>query len=225
MKRLFVLLIVLCPALALAQAPPPPPPPGGGGPMGGAPPPGAPGAVAGPGTTWLGGSLELNVAGGATFPDGAGGTASVDLDSAFALNGLIEYQMSDVLSVGLMPRYVFGIKGSGSTSSDSDSMLDLRARASAGTMVAPQMRAYGFGCLGYSIIYPPASAMSNETANGLTLTFGAGAQYYVNPRTRLFFEGGYELGFQSVSANGQSADFKINYLELGAGVQVAIGGQ
>ena len=192
--------------------------------MGGPPPPGAPGAVAGPGTTWLGGSLELNVAGNASFPDGMGGTASVDLNSAFALNGLIEYQMSDVLSVGLMPRYVMGIKGSASTSNDSDSMLDLRARVSAGTMVAPQIRGYGFGCLGYSIIYPPSSAMTNETANGLTLTFGAGAAYFVNPRTRLFFEGGYELGFQSISSMGQSADFKLNFLELGAGVQVAIGG-
>src|SRR5690349_19126547 len=113
MKRLLVLLIILCPALAIAQAPPPPPPPGG--PMGGAggpPPPGAPGMVPGVGTTWIGGGLELNTSGGFSDSAGMGMTVNGDLTSTLALNGLFEYQVSDVLAIGLAPRYLFGFHAS-----------------------------------------------------------------------------------------------------------------
>jgi hypothetical protein len=154
--------------------------------------------------------------------DGLGGTASLDFDTAYALNAVIEYQLGDVFAVGVMPRYVFGVIASGA-SGDSDTALDLRVRVSAGTNVAPRARVYGFGAVGYSIIYPPSTAMS-ANATGLTVTGGAGASYAVNPRMRAFAEIGYEYGFQSVSENGSSSDFNVKYLEIGVGLQAALGG-
>jgi len=219
MKRLALLLVLVLPAVAYAQGappPPPPPPPGGGagGPVGPAP---------GPGTVWVGGSFGILPSGSFNEDDGMGSTVSSDLAMAYALNAIVEYQLSPLISIGLNPRYVFNVIPSDATG-DAASMLDLRARVSAGQDVAPQIRVYGFAAVGWSIIYPPSSAMSSVNSSGPTATGGAGVSYAVNPRLRMFGEGGYEVGFQSISQNGVSVDAKAQYLELNVGIQAAFGG-
>jgi hypothetical protein len=225
MTRLLVLVVLLVPAAVLAQGAPPPAssPPPVYGPAPGAP--GAPGApaAAGVGQIWLGGTGEL-LTGGDADVSLMGMSQSVSLSTAYAVNGLFEYQVSDLVAIGLMPRYAFGIKGSQTTSSDSLKMLDLRGRISLGQQLQPQLRGYGFGAVGYSIVYPPSTSTDQTTANGITLTIGAGVSYAINPNLRLVFEGGYELGLQSITEAGVTADFHLKYLELGAGLQALIGG-
>jgi hypothetical protein len=63
-----------------------------------------------------------------------------------------------------------------------------------------------------------------DNASGPTITGGAGASYMVNPRLRAFAELGYEYGFQSVSEMGTSQDLHVKYLEIGVGLQAALGG-
>src|SRR5262245_44339464 len=81
------------------------------------------------GTSWLGADFELLPSGSwkGTFPTPIG-TAdfSGDTESAYAIGGLIEEQGNGLLSVGLAPRYIFNVKGKGS-SGDAATQLDLRA--------------------------------------------------------------------------------------------------
>jgi hypothetical protein len=111
------------------------------------------------GSLWFGGTLEF-VGGGSLEEASMGQSVNYDLNSTWAINALLEYQASDVIAIGLMPRYVFGSRVSvDSNTGDDSTMLDLRARVSAGGMIAPLVRAYGFGALGYSIIYAPSSVL------------------------------------------------------------------
>lgn len=222
MKNLLIFVsLIAIPALAAAQgAPPPPPPPGGGAPMGGAP--GEPMGSSAPGTIWLGGGLELTAAGNVSASDGMGGTASTDLDSAFAFMANIDYQVNDLITLRAMPRYIISIKPQGA--SDSASAFDLRVGGTIGKEVAPQARVYGLAALGYaSVSFPNMGGTTIPNATGLTLTFGAGGAYTINPTTRLYVELAYEKGFESVSDMGQTVDFNVSWLELGGGVQIALG--
>jgi len=216
MIRLASILALAIPAVVRAQgAPPPPPPlPGGSGTSAAA----APGA----GAVWAGGSFGILPQGSFSVGNGMGGTVSSDLATAYALDAVIEYQLTSLIAVGVMPRYVFNVIASDATV-DSGSMLDLRARVAVGLEVAPRIRAYGFGAVGYAIVFPPSSAMTSNPS-GLTVTGGAGGSYAVNPRLRFFGEAGYELGFQSTSTNGMSTDTRANYLEIDIGIQAAFGG-
>jgi hypothetical protein len=218
MKRFFFVLILAVPAVVAAQGAPPPPPPTGGGAA-------APGIVSTspPGSTWLGGGIELSAIGSASQPNGMGGTTSVDLDSAFAFMANVDYQLNDLISLRAMPRYIVGIKQSG-FSGDSASAFDLRVGGTVGRDVAPPIRVYGLAALGYSSVsFPSQAGVNIPNASGPTVTIGGGGLYALNPTTRLYAELAYEWGFESRSLNGISADFHVGWLELGAGVQVAIG--
>ena len=221
MTRLALLFVLAMSAAAHAQGAPPPPPP--------APPPaGGPTAVAagpGAGTFWIGGSFGFLPKG--TFDTGTTGGESIsgDLATAYSLDAIAEYQLTSLIAVGVMPRYVMNVIASNAPSgSDSSAMLDLRARVSVGVPVSPLIRVYGFGTVGYSIIYPPSNAMTTDNSSGLTVGGGAGAAYRLNPRLRAFGEIGYEVGFQSVSDNGMTTDAKAQFLEVNVGFQAAFGG-
>jgi len=216
MRHFLVLLaLVVSSAVAHAQgAPPMPPPPGGGAPS---TVPGAPVS-----NLWVGAGGELMPAGSFNTTT-AGTTASGDTATAFGLVGLLDYQLSPVLSVGLAPRYVLNVKGS--TDNESGSMLDLRAYASAGTMISPQARLFAMGGLGYSIIYLPTNGATDvPNPAGLTLTLGGGIAYAMNPRLVVLATASYEFGFQSVSEGGVETDLKLDYLSLGLGAMIPIGG-
>jgi hypothetical protein len=221
-KSLILLSLIAVPALAQAQGAPPSPPP----PTSGGTPAVAAGGVAStsaPGTVWLGGGLEITAAGSVSGDNGMGGTASLDLDSAFAFMANLDYQLNDLITLRAMPRYIVSIKPQGA--SQSESAFDLRVGATVGKEVAPQIRLYGLGALGYaSVSFPSQMGTNLPNATGLTLTFGGGGAYTINPTTRLYAELAYELGFESLSVMGVNQDFKVNWLELGFGVQIALGG-
>lgn len=218
------LAVAVVPSLAYGQGEPPPPPPpmGGGGPTG----PAGPGATAPAqaGQVWLGGALELTGAGSVSGSDGMGGTASIDLDSAFGVMGTFDYQVNEMITLRAMPRYITNIKPSGDTGGDSASAFDLRGGGTVGKEVSPGTRLYGIGALGYAqVSFPSSGGSSIPDATGLTVSVGGGASYAMNPKLRLVVELVYELGFESVSANGASADFKVNWLEFAGGIQFALG--
>ncbi|HTR52119.1 MAG TPA: outer membrane beta-barrel protein [Kofleriaceae bacterium] len=220
MTRLALLLVLAMSAAAHAQGaplPPPPPPPGGASAVFAAAP--------GPGTIWIGGALGFLPKGSFDTGVTGGETVSGALATAYSLNAIAELQITRMIAVGVMPRYVLNVLESDAPSgSDSSSMLDLRARVSAGVDVAPQIRVFAFATVGYSIIYPPSSAMTTDNSSGLTVGGGGGAAYALNPRFRAFGEIGYEVGFQSVSDNGTTTDAKAQFLEVNLGVQAAFGG-
>lgn len=181
----------------------------------------APTTTSPPGTIWLGGALQV----ASPSSDGLNGQNKSDFDMAYGVMATGDYQVNDIFTVRAMPRYVMSIKPSqmgGGGSSDSSSAYDLRAGATAGKDVTPKIRLYGLGALGYSSISFPSSTQL-PGASGLTVTVGAGGTYMINPKLRVYAEAAYEAGFQSMSAMGQSADYKMNFLDIGAGVQLAVG--
>jgi hypothetical protein len=168
-----------------------------------------------PGTVWLGGDAAL----ASPSSDGLNGMGKPNFDMAYALTATLDYQLSPLVSLRAMPRYVTNLKAS--MDKDSSSAYDIRGGVTLGTDVAPKIRIYGLGALGYSSISFPSST-GLDSASGATLTLGGGGTYTITPTIRLYAEASYEAGFQSVSVMGQSADYKLNFLDFGAGVQVAV---
>jgi hypothetical protein len=168
-----------------------------------------------PGTLWLGGAIGI----ASPSSDGLNGQGKMSFDMAYAIDASADYQLTDLITLRAMPRYVLNLKGS--MDKDSSSEYDLRAGATIGKDVLPKLRPYGLAAVGYSgISFPSGSPVSS--ASGFTLTIGAGATYLVTPKIRLYAEASYELGFQSVSAGGQSADYKVNMIDFGAGAQFVV---
>jgi opacity protein-like surface antigen len=148
-------------------------------------------------------------------------TVSPSLDTGFGLMANVDYQVNDLFTVRLMPRYVFNVKFS-NLAGDSGHAYDLRAGGTIGKDVAPAMRAYGLLALGYFSASFATSTMIPD-ASGATLTFGAGLTYALQRNVRLYVEGGYEYGFQSIKVAGMNTDFHFKGLELGVGIQAAFG--
>ncbi len=169
---------------------------------------------------WLGGAVELLPSGSVTQSSG-GNEISVGLNTAFAFGALVEYRLSSLISIALAPRYILNVKASSDPASSG--MLDIRARVAAAHPVAPRIRAYGFGALGYAFIFLPVMGSEVITPSGLTLTFGGGASYVLGPRLQLSAELGYEIGFETATYSGGSAGFGVNYLHVSGGIAVALG--
>ena len=180
----------------------------------------------------VGAAFEFLPTGSITANFAGGSDQTQDTQTAYAVSGYFESQIDEHVSVGLAPRYVFSVNTANSNG-DSATMLDLRARVAAGGRVAPKLRVYGFAMPGWSIIFPPSSVMVNGNTvhpNGFIIDVGGGLSYHLSPGVRAFFELGYQWGFQSWSASGTvlgqtvtvTGDDKVNYLQLGFGLQVAI---
>ena len=173
-----------------------------------------------PGQIWVGAGAAL----ASPSSDGLGGQQKVNIDAAYALAATADYQLNNLISLRAMPRYIMHLKAS--ESMDSSSAYDLRVGATVGKDVMPKIRAYGLAALGYSSIsFASPGGGSNQSASGATFMIGAGGTYALSPKMRLYAEAAYELGFQSISEGGQTADYKVKFLDFGAGLQIAVGGK
>ena len=170
---------------------------------------------------WIGGGLELHPIGTVSF-SGGGISADQGTDTGvFGLDVVALYHVTPLIAVGLAPRYILNIKGGNAT--DSAKMYDIRAVGAVGKDVAPKIHAFGGAGLGYASISPPdMNGMSSPSASGMTLSFFGGVGYALSPKLLATAQLSYELGFESVSVGGQSADEKFNYLSFGVGVLAAI---
>jgi hypothetical protein len=180
----------------------------------------------------VGADFEFLPTGSVTANFAGGNDTTADTATAYGITGYFESQIDEHVTVGLAPRYVFAVNTANSNS-DSANMLDLRARVTAGAHVAPKLRVYGFAMPGWSIIFPPSSVMVNNNSvhpNGFVIDVGGGASYHLSSGVRAYVELGYQWGFQSWSASGTvlgqtvtvTGDDKVNYLQLGFGLQVAV---
>ncbi|HTR52770.1 MAG TPA: hypothetical protein VMJ10_18780 [Kofleriaceae bacterium] len=165
---------------------------------------------------WLGGGVALTTAGTIKVTDPTF-ILWGNLDSAFAANAIADYPLNDLVTLRAMPRYIMNIKLSGDPDSTAKSGVDLRFGGTIGKQVAPRLRLYGLGALGYASFsgWGPSSTDRNS---GMTLSFGAGGAYVINPTRRLYLEAVYELGFEQ--DNGD--DVRLNWLELSAGLQFGL---
>jgi hypothetical protein len=170
---------------------------------------------------WIGGGLEMHPVGTVSFSaGGVSGDAGTDT-GVFGVDVVALYRVHPMVMVGLAPRYILNIKGGNAT--DSAKMLDIRAVAAVGKDVAPKIHAFGMVGLGYaSISVPDQMGMSSPSPAGLTASFAGGAGYALGPKLMATAMLSYELGFESVSVGGQSADYKYNYLSFGVGILAAV---
>jgi len=171
---------------------------------------------------WVGGGLEMEPIG--TVSASAGGQ-SIDVGTntgQFGIDLVGLYAVHPMVSVGLAPRYLLNING-GNGNSDSARMYDIRAVAAVHKEVAPKITALGMAGLGYaSISVPDQMGMSQPSPSGLTVSVHAGAGYALGPKLMATAMLGYELGFESASAGGQSVDYKFNFFSIGLGIMAAV---
>jgi hypothetical protein len=175
-------------------------------------------------TTWIGGSFGLSPVGTLKAKATLGGNTldtSTDAATAFQINGLLDFHLSPLFSIGFAPGIIFNVKGTGDT--DSGSELDLPIRLALGGPVAPTVRLYGFVSPGYTVLFPPSDDQ-NATGHpsGFMIGFGGGASFRVAPGIRLTGELGYQFRFVSTTVQGADLSLQVNYLTLAFGIVAAI---
>jgi hypothetical protein len=81
-----------------------------------------------------------------------------------------------------------------------------------------KLAVYALVTPGYSIFLIPSSAKAYiENPKGFEIGFYAGGSYDIIPNLGVFFELGYQLGFQKLSVMGISASAGVDYLALNLG--------
>jgi hypothetical protein len=182
---------------------------------------------------FLGADFELLPNGSITIGSGNNNNTN-DAQAATAVGVIAETQVDELVTVGLAPRYVFGINAKNSTG-DSSSQLDLRARVTVGGRVGvPKLRVYGFGEPGWSIVFIPQSVRLNNQSyhpNGFVINAGGGLSYELSSSLRGYFELGYQWGFQGTTINVTAPPLPVvtadvtasdNFFQLGFGLQAAL---
>jgi hypothetical protein len=146
---------------------------------------------------WVGGHLGLSPI-GSLKADAQGMSTSTDPATAFELGARFEYQVTPLISIGIAPAVLFGVKGKDET--DSASQLDLPLRVTAGSDLAPRIRIYGFAAPGYSIRFPPSRGTGDTPhPSGWMIGFGGGVGYRIAPKLTLAGELGYQFRFLSMT--------------------------
>jgi hypothetical protein len=136
---------------------------------------------------------------------------------AYGIGGTFDYDVTPNLSIGLAPRLIFNVINKDAPSgAEAEKELDLRVRATAHFPIAPKLTLYGFAAPGYSIILQGDDARTDDPA-GFVLGLGGGVTFDVAPRVFLAGELGYQLGFQSVTYMGESADVTTDLLSISLG--------
>lgn len=155
---------------------------------------------------WVGGHLGLSPLG--TLKAEAMGTSdSTDAATAFEIGGRLEFQVAPLVSIGIAPTILLGVKSK--DASDSATQLDLPLRIAVGGEVAPKIRIYGFAAPGYSILFPPSSGTGDtQHPSGFMIGFGGGVGYRIAPKFTLAGELSYQFRFwsESVDVLGTSVD-------------------
>ena len=100
---------------------------------------------------------------------------------------------------------------------NSSNELDLRARVTVGKEVAPRLRLYGIGTLGYSWIFDFVTDTSGAEHNvhGFIWSLGGGIAYALNPKLALTGELSYQLGYQGGTLSGVSFTAAADFLAHG----------
>jgi hypothetical protein len=173
--------------------------------------------------TWLGFEADLLLAG--QIKGGINNTTTTDdANSTAALGVVLDYRAAPWLTIGFAPRVVLGVEANNGNNM-SFTQLDLRLRVTAGQQVAPRLRLYGIGTLGYSIVFNEVLDIINNTrvnSDGLIWSLGGGIAYSIAPRVRLTGEVSYQVGYQGTTIQGQSITASDNYLTIGVGVMTAL---
>lgn len=160
-------------------------------------------------TMWVGGHLGLSPI-GSLKSEAMGMSRSTDPATAFELGGRFEYQVAPMISIGIAPTILFGIKGKGEN--DSSKQLDLPLRVAVGGEVAPKVRLYGFAAPGYTILFLPFNGSGDSPhPSGFMIGFGGGVGFRVGPKFTIGGELGYQFRFTSytLDAPGQSLDVSL----------------
>jgi opacity protein-like surface antigen len=172
-------------------------------------------AAEGEGKSEVGIGVALLPAGTAHFELG-GIKGSGDTATAYAVGALIGFR-SSLISVDLAPRFLFNVRGSGSTG-DAAKQLDLSARLAVGGQVVPKVSVRGYVAPGYSIVFPS----SGDDPKGFIVGFGGMVGYELAPGTEIAVDLGYTLGYQSVTSTSVlgtiTATAADDYLHLGVGL-------
>jgi hypothetical protein len=168
---------------------------------------------------WVGGQLGLSPI-GTLKAEVSGTSASVDTATAFEIGGVVGYQVTPLLSIGIAPAFRFSIKAKDDT--DSATQLDLPLRVAVGGDVAPTIRVYGFAAPGYTFLFPPSGPNGESmNASGFMIGFGGGASFRVAPKFALSAELGYQFRFPSTTVQGAGGSvdvsFQDNYLTFSVG--------
>ena len=152
------------------------------------------------------------------------GSSDLTTDTAFAV-AVAPYLDVPVgtpyFTVGFSPQILLGVKGSGGDT-QSATEYDLRARLTLRDPVSPQGTVYFRFSPGYSIVSIPNLDPALSNPKGAVFDFSLGTELSVGPKLVFVFDLGYQLGLQSASDAGSTADFHTRYLHVGVGFGLGI---
>jgi hypothetical protein len=165
--------------------------------------------------------FEMMPNGSIAIGDNSG--SDVTTDAAFAVAVAPYFDVAagtPYASIGFSPQILLGVKGSGAALSSTE--YDLRARITLRDPVSPQGTIYFRFSPGYSIVSIANLGPGLSNPKGPVLDFAVGTEVSVGPKLVFVFDLGYQLGLQSASDAGVTADFNTRYLRVGVGFGLGI---
>jgi hypothetical protein len=164
----------------------------------------------------IGAQLELQPAGSMDTTLSGPVLNGRDSDStqlAYGISGNIGYDVASNVSIGFVPRLVFGVKADSATG-DAAKEVDVHARVTLHGEVAPLLQIYGFAAPGYAWVIP---TKGDTNFGGFAMDVGAGATYDVSSALFVSAEVGYQLAFVSADVESTHAEVDMGYFRLGLG--------
>jgi hypothetical protein len=150
-----------------------------------------------------------------------GVSQSADTKFAFGIVPTFDYNINEYFFAGLAPQIILNVIPKDAMGS-AGKELDLRARVGGNAKIADTIRLFGYLAPGYSIIMIPDKMSGESNPAGFVLGFAGGAIFDLTSQLFANAEVGYQVGFQSISYMGVSADTKTNYLHIGLGIGVRL---
>jgi hypothetical protein len=154
------------------------------------------------------------------MPNGSISTSNnVTTDAAFAVAVAPYLDVApgtSYVSLGFSPQILLGVKGSGGDT-QSSTEYDLRARITVRDPVSPQGTVYFRFSPGYSIVSIANLNTGFSNPKGPVFDFSVGTEVSVGSKLVFVFDLGYQVGLQSASDAGVTADFNTRYLHVGVG--------
>jgi len=174
---------------------------------------------------WFGGQVDLLAS--ARYTAAANGmSATISGSAAIGIEGLLDYRITRIVTVGLAPRMYVGAEPDGSSSTGFQ--FDLRARVTAGDEIAPRVRLHGIGQVGYSflehVLEFNTGMGSTQTFNSKGLIFGLGAGIVYTYSSRMLITGeiSHQWGRQHTTSQGMDVELSANDWTLAGGILVAM---
>jgi hypothetical protein len=155
--------------------------------------------------------IELLTQGSSTYTLAADPPLTVDLATAYAISGVLDYAFTSFLRVGVAPRLILAIKEDGFATAPTNKAVDVRVRIRAHYAISG-LEFYAAFTPGYEVLLLDADR--DHPYDGWSLGGSVGATYDLSSAMFIGGEIGYQVAYNSAAPRDE---WRLSYAHIGLG--------